>query len=131
CVDLHVIVSELEGIGSTHQPFFSLLTVYTELGLVGIVCLLIVLLRVLATIRRRGVDAPERRSTLVLVATGTLFLVLLGFQQTYWEIPQAILIGCLVLKVLYAHNMYDHAEAPSISASSHTVTQQQSQEQLQ
>ena len=49
--------------------------------------------------------AGSRQLGSVLVA-GILFLALIGLQETYWEVPQAILIGLLLLKAMYARLMY-------------------------
>ncbi len=38
--------------------------------------------------------------------TGVLTLFGAGFFEFYWEIPQTIFVGCLILKVLYANIMY-------------------------
>jgi hypothetical protein len=38
--------------------------------------------------------------------TGIVLLALLGVQENYWETPQAILIGAILLKAMYAQLVY-------------------------
>jgi len=104
CLSLLVAYADQgEVIGSTHQPFFSALSVYTELGAVGLVFVAWLLFRIVrATRRRAALDAAARYRAVLLVA-GVVFLALLGLQENYWEVPQAILIGLLVLRAIAAN----------------------------
>ncbi len=108
CVALLIAFAEsMQTMGSTHQPFFSFLSVYTELGLIGVLVLLLAIFRVLRRVQRKSREHPELRFPAFLFTTGTLFVVFLGFQENYWEIPQAILVGLLLLKVAYANIIHD------------------------
>jgi hypothetical protein len=93
-------------VGSTQQPFFSWLSIYTETGLLGMVVVFGSVVRVLLRMRARIRTRPELRFQALLCCAGILLLVLLGWQANYWEIPQAILVGVLALKVMYANVMY-------------------------
>jgi uncharacterized membrane protein len=120
CIALMIANSDAEAaagtqlIGSSQQPFFSWLDIYTETGLLGMIVVFgsiaHLLLRVSAHARRR----PEVRFPALLCAAGILLLVLIGWQAAYWEIPQAILIGVLALKVLYANVMYPLDDDPAV-----------------
>jgi hypothetical protein len=104
---LFAFADQLDSLGSTHQPFFSFLSVYTELGFVG---LLLLLWAVFAVIRRTLSSfraGRTSRSSVVAFCSGTSLVLLLGLQENYWEVPQAILIGLLLLKVLYANIVYE------------------------
>jgi hypothetical protein len=96
----------LDSLGSTHQPFFSFLSVYTETGLAGLALVLFVVVRLLLRVRERVRDDNQLRSRGRLFCAATIFLVLLGFQENYWEVPHAILVGLLLLKVIHANLMY-------------------------
>jgi hypothetical protein len=93
-------------IGSSQQPFFSWLDVYTETGLLGLILVFGSIARVVMRVRAHAGRQPERRFQAVLCTAGIVFLVLIGWQVDYWEIPQAILVGVLALKVIYANVMY-------------------------
>lgn len=91
--------------GSSQQPFFSWLSLLVEMGgfvgvgLLGVVA--IALIRLRSPARRPGL-----RLACCCVAAGILFICLLGLQENYWEVPQAILCGCLWLKVQYGLCVY-------------------------
>jgi hypothetical protein len=96
----------LDSLGSTHQPFFSFLSVYTETGLVGVGVLLFVVIQMIRRVRRHARNEPGLRTQAMLFCTGAIFILLLGFQENYWEVPHAILVGLLLLKVIHANIMY-------------------------
>lgn len=85
----------------TVEPFFSWLSVYTEFGIPCLVAIFwwvtVVLLRA-----RREALRKEQRFLGAAVVAGIVFFVLLGFQADYWEVPQAVLIGALLIKAMYA-----------------------------
>lgn len=110
CLLLMVTASEndpLGQIGSSQQPFFSLLSIYTELGLAGLIAVMWSVARVLLRVRRRVREAPSVQLEALVLCAGVLLIGLLGWQENYWETPQAILVGLLLLKVLYANIMYN------------------------
>ncbi|MDP9343349.1 MAG: hypothetical protein M3Q23_14905, partial [Actinomycetota bacterium] len=45
---------------------------------------------------------PGSRALGWAVAAATLMLFFLGFAENYWEVPQAILVGAMLLKAEYA-----------------------------
>jgi hypothetical protein len=100
----------LDSLGSTHQPFFSFLSVYTETGLLGLGLVLFVVGRIIWRVRQAARTNSELRTQAMLFCTGTIFLMLLGFQENYWEVPHAILVGLLLLKVLHANIVYRPVE---------------------
>ena len=101
-------------IGSSEQPFFSWLSIYTESGGVAVLALLILLARIVAKLRRRAMQHPAWGPRAMVVIAGTLFFALIGLQDTYWEVPQAILIGLLLLKAMYANMMYGAPESEAV-----------------
>lgn len=105
---------EQERIGSTQQPFFSFLSVYMEIGLPALVLLLTAIAKLLRRVAQCARVRPELRLQALLFSSGTIFIVLLGLQDNYWEMPQALLVGMLLLKVLYANIVYEPVdEGPS------------------
>ena len=45
------------------------------------------------------------------VAFGVMLFGALGLQENYWEVPQAVLIGLMLIKLLYA-NLMDGPRRP-------------------
>jgi hypothetical protein len=100
-------------IGSSQQPFFSWLDVYTETGVLGLILVFGSIARMLLRMRAQARARPEVRWQAVQCTAGILLLVLIGWQVDYWEIPQAVLVGVLALKVMYANVMHpvdDHTD---------------------
>jgi len=93
--------------GSTQKPFFSWLSLYAETGLAGILVLGGVVLTALARLPRSH-RAPHGGLPAFVCATMVWFLALLGFQENYWEVPQAILPGLILTKVIHAHLSHMH-----------------------
>jgi hypothetical protein len=111
CISLWVAIYEyLEdaevgrggSIGSTQQPFFSWLSVYTETGVAGLLLCIVAMIWIIVSVRRATRQNPESRSAALLIVGGALLVFLLGMQDNYWEAPQALLVGLLLLKVMHA-----------------------------
>ncbi len=90
---------------STSKPYFSWLSVYSEWGMLGVIVFMIGGVGVLFRLRRlcRLSASPYNRLVAWSLATSVMFLFLLGVQENYWEVPQAILVGILLMKVQYAN----------------------------
>jgi hypothetical protein len=87
---------------SSTKPYLSWLSVYVEFG--AVVFIGIALLTALTLFRlRRYAKTPLLRTHLVALGAGIILLFLLGIQENYWEVPQAILIGLLIFKVQLAN----------------------------
>lgn len=87
-------------LGSTHQPFLSWLSVYVEWGILIFAIILFLVLLVLVRVRL-VVHSYSQRILATSFGTGVLLIFFLGMQENYWEVPQAILVGLLILKVQY------------------------------
>ncbi|MEM7114009.1 MAG: hypothetical protein AAF614_16360 [Chloroflexota bacterium] len=87
--------------GSTNQPFLSWLSLYTEWGILVFFGIFLLVAYLLIRVRLKVRTYPQR---ILAYSFGTslLLLLFLGAQENYWEIPQAILIGLIILKVQYA-----------------------------
>lgn len=94
--------------GSSQEPFFSWLSVYTEFGLPCLIALFCWVAVILWRARRAALKKNQRLLGTAVVA-GVVFFVLLGLQENYWEVPQAVLVGTLLLKVMYANLVGDGA----------------------
>jgi len=102
---ISLLVAMNEGdrdIGSSQQPFFSYMTVYSECGIVGCIAVLFAFGWVLLRAGKLARRSSEARMPGLLVCAGILLLLFLGWQAAYWETPQAIFVGMLLLKVMYA-----------------------------
>lgn len=98
-------IHSMDNTSSTVKPYFSWLSMYTEFGLLGFAMVVILSGWVLLRVRRR-VRTPAQRLTAVSFGTGLIFIFLIGIQENYWEVPQAILVGITLLKVQYANLIY-------------------------
>ena len=100
-LDLWLAKTRGRGTGSTHQPFLSWLSVYSEWGILVFVAIFIVVTFLLIRVRLVVHNYPQR-----ILATsfgiGLLLTLFLGIQENYWEVPQAILVGLMILKIQYA-----------------------------
>ena len=97
--------------GSTQTCFASWAAVATEFGYVFLVALIgaivTMVLRITLKVHRASNAvhiAYFRREGLVLIAAVT-FLFTLGFQENYWEMPQAILVGLVLMRFMYTSLM--------------------------
>jgi hypothetical protein len=91
--------------GSTQQPVYSWLSVYTEFGAVVFLLLLGSVAAILLRLKRAA-TTPSERMMAAATGAGVALLVLLGVQENYWETPQAILVGAMLLKAMYAKLVY-------------------------
>lgn len=87
--------------GSTHMPFLSWLSIAAEFGVIVLVTFILSSLWVLILIKTRA-RSYHRRLVAMSLGAGILLLILLGLQENYWEIPQAILLGIMIIKVQYS-----------------------------
>lgn len=111
CVSLLIeFADQKDVIGSSEQPFFSALSIYTELGAMGLIAVTLVVFEWLRRVRRRVRTTPALRFHAGLLVAGLVFMVLLGVQDNYWETPQAMLVGFLLLKLLYVNVLYSGSD---------------------
>jgi len=87
---------------STFQPYFSLLAILAETGVIGLGLFLYFFLKIVTSAVKRASGDPEKKILSFVFLTGAFFIFLLGFQENYYEMPQAIFIGALILNVIYA-----------------------------
>lgn len=88
--------------GSTSQPFSSWLSLYTEFGGIAVLIVIGVMSYQILKIVVLAFRTNQRWEGTVLCAM-ILYLFLLGLQDVYWEVPQAILIGVMLIKLLHAN----------------------------
>ena len=82
------------------KPYFSWMSVYTELGTAGLICAAVAFSFLL---RRIWSNRWKNSRLAIALAGGCLLLALLGSQENYWEVPQAILAGLMLLKLIHAN----------------------------
>lgn len=108
-LDLWFIAASNKYYGSTQQPFYSWLSVYTEMGAPIFLILPTLVLGLVLKVKSK-VKTSHQEIMAIAFSIGIVFLFLLGLQENYWEVPQAIFLGCMLLKVLYACVV--HADVP-------------------
>ncbi|MEJ5203542.1 MAG: hypothetical protein WHV66_15070, partial [Anaerolineales bacterium] len=86
---------------STYKPFFSWLSVYVEWGLIGVFLALAITGILLWRVWRCRSRSSQRLQS-AMISAGIMFIFLLGIQENYWEVSQAIFIGTVLLKMQYA-----------------------------
>lgn len=89
-------------LGSTGFPHYSWLSVYSEMGLLGFMGITGFAIHLLLRAMNRANKSKTHRLVAYLFCTGLGLLYLLGIHENYWEVPQAIFLGVLILKLLYA-----------------------------
>jgi len=103
-LDLWLEIADLNArgisVGSTHKPFMSWLSVYIEWGALAIASIFCFTIFLLIRVRLVMHTYPQRILATVF-GTGLLLLLFIGAQENYWEVPQAILVGLMILKVQY------------------------------
>ena len=104
-LDLWIRVTGNAFYGSSQKPFFSWLSAYVEFGAIGV---LLVATIVGVCLWRLGKGRREGNDRWLPIATASsiIFLTLLGLQENYWEVPQAIFTGVVMMKVYYAISVY-------------------------
>jgi len=105
--DLWVVSSESGpfGGGSTVRPYFSWISVYTEFGALAFLGICGYVAVLLIRLKRRALSG-EQKWQAVSAGSALVLFFLLGFQENYWEVPQAILIGLMFVQVMYANAVY-------------------------
>ncbi len=93
------------GGGTTALPHSSWNSILSEFGLIGFLVVVGFVISYLGKVKRFATTHEEKILAFSFGAC-TIFIFLLGFQENFWEIPQAILIGLLLLKVMYATVVY-------------------------
>ena len=106
-LDLWITASDVERYGnsSTAKPFFSWLSVFTEFGVplfIGLFIYCFILVRRM----KRFAQTPEQKWLAASAGAGIIFFLLMGFQENYWEVPQAILLGLMLIQLMYANVVY-------------------------
>lgn len=86
---------------STFFPFYSWLSTYGEFGWMGVAGVVTLILLALRTFRRtRSAEFPRLNLAMTILL---LYVALLGVQDNYWEIAQAIFPAFLILRVGYSY----------------------------
>lgn len=84
--------------GSTQKPYSSWISMVAECGVIITVFVIYMLIfRMYTTYKLR----VENWHVAFIYSSGLLFLFLLGAQENYWEVAQAVFPGIMMLKVLF------------------------------
>ena len=101
------------GSSSTAKPQSSWNAVLSEFGLVGSALLLLILGAIMVKVKRHIRNETDRFWAFSF-GTSLTFIFLLGFQENYWEVTQAIFIGLLLMKTAYAILVHTNQVEPSV-----------------
>ena len=99
--DLLVMAVNDPRLSSTHKPYSSWISLLTEVGIVGVLVLsMYYIYYIIIKMRNRTYISTQMSfaSTTILI-----FILLLGFQENYWEMPQAIFLPILYFKILNSY----------------------------
>ena len=101
--DLWVTYAHRPGFkSSTVMPFFSWLSVYAEWGIIVLLSIFGFATFICVQIKK-VIQTPRERILAIAFGASLFLLLLLGIQENYWEVPQATLLGIMILKVQYAN----------------------------
>jgi hypothetical protein len=89
------------GSSSTAKPQSSWNALITEFGIFGYLLVVFFLLIFFSRIRKRLNNRYYYNIGFSLIWC-TVFIFLIGFQENYWEVPQAIFIGFILMKISYS-----------------------------
>ena len=98
--------ASIEYYGSSQQPFYSWLSIISEFGILIFLSIIIFIFYLIRKLKIASGKSSNIRFLAALTSTGIIFLFLLGAQENYYEIPQAIFSGILLLKVMYSNVVY-------------------------
>lgn len=96
--------------GSTENPFFSWLMVYSEFGLFGVLFTLFIFKKGFSIKKYYDSPDPFIKSCTFATVVILFFVFLIGFQDSYWEVPQSVLIGIFLLHNLVSFIKKANAE---------------------
>ena len=86
------------GRSSNAAPHSSWLAVYSEFGIAGIACIIIYLLSAIRSCLK-FIRVSYLETSIVL--SSIVLLILIGWQELYWEVPQAWFSGLIIAKIVY------------------------------
>jgi len=87
--------------GSTFFPYYSWLSVYGELGMLGVALVLALGIVVFKNLRRIRSAPQEIRALQLSIALTLTYVMVLGFQDNYWEFAQAVFAPLVLAKLSY------------------------------
>ena len=92
--------------GAASRTFFSLMSIYVELGMalsIGIIIYLIRNIRMLKFryIRFKEINFNEGKTTVIAIITALLFFIFIAFFENYLEMSQATMTCFFLIKILY------------------------------
>jgi len=98
--------AEVTYLGSSNQPYYSFLSIYTETGAIGLLIFLFLVFRLVVIVKQVAKKRAKDSIDCFVFLAGLIYLITLGLQENYYEIAQAIFIGILLLQFLYAKIKY-------------------------
>ncbi len=93
-------------LGSSNQPYYSFLSIYSEMGIIGLIAFLLCMVRLMFIVMKVSHERNTLKIECFTFFAGATYLLMLGMQENYYEVPQAIFIGVLLLQFTYAKIRY-------------------------
>ena len=93
-----------------NSPASSWFAVISEFGYIGFFVVLWGFIKLFAKTFKQGLRMPSRRLEAFALFSFALTIFLAGFPTLYWEIPQAIFVGCLFAKMFHANLFHPSAD---------------------
>ena len=106
---------DAEYVGSTTWPWYSLLSIYTEFGVIGLFIVLYIFFRMIKKLLQK-ISLSYEKAIIGMVALIELFFIFFSaFQENYWELTHAIFLGILSLRIYYHYVTKDSIPPAAIS----------------
>jgi hypothetical protein len=109
---------ERYGNSTMHRPFFSLLSVFAEFGIMGFVALVVGIVWVFLKVRKLALWGKNRNPFDFYLAFGlgiiSMSLIFISFFENYLEATQAMFPGLLLFKVFYSYLNEKSKLAPAV-----------------
>ncbi len=102
--------ADIKYFGSSQQPFYSWLSIISEFGIIAFIFVICFVIYLIKKLKIESEKKTDKRYLSFITSTGIVFIFFLGIQENYYEIPQAIFNGILLLLVMYANVVYSSNE---------------------
>ncbi|MNZ86823.1 hypothetical protein D3C78_1056600 [compost metagenome] len=84
--------------GSSQKPYSSWLSLYSEFGMAGVIALSLISIKYILSFRKSNSHESKRAAFGCICIA--IFVILIGYQDHYWETPQTMLLAVVLLKIL-------------------------------
>ena len=105
------------GNSTMNRPFLSLLSVYAEFGSLTVMALAVLVIYYIHQSKMRYAKAKKMKDQTAMIlcyvfSTSLLFLILIGLYENYYEAPQGVFVGALL--IFTTHKLIDDRLNPKL-----------------